>query len=193
MELDNDESTNSNDSSSDTSSTSSSEDASYDDSSSDGSADSDGFCHVSKFDDYFASSRKSLTQVEMEFSPAQIHERKQFAGLTSLAPSVFVTRRYDSLILNGQSPELAQLLELGDSWWLLSDFSAPTTWEQTEKTAVISWNDQSSLHRVPDRRFTVQTTHESSRSASMMGNLKKMFSHQTPSVAMTPPDQRLCK
>eukprot|EP00804_Cyclotella_cryptica_P005852 CCRYP_000144-RC/>CCRYP_000144-RC protein AED:0.03 eAED:0.03 QI:422/1/1/1/0.83/0.71/7/1324/1175 len=197
IELDNDESTNSNDLPSDTSSTSSGEDASYDDSSDESArisqSDSDGFCHVSKFDEYFASSRKSLTQIETESSPIQIHERKQFAGLTSLAPSVFVTRRFDGLILNGQSAELAQLLELGDSWWLLSDFSAPTTWEHAEKTAVTSWNDQSSLHNAPDKMFTVHTAQESSRSASMMGNLKKMFSHQSPSVAMTPPDQRLLR
>jgi hypothetical protein len=206
--MDNDESNDSIDGSSDSSSSteSSDDEPSYEGSSDESakmSEDSDEFCHVShhkslsgsgsfagKFDAYFASSRTSLTNVDQDSSYPERGDNKQFALLTSLAPAVLVTNRYDNLLLNGQSPRLAHLLELGDSWWLLDDFSSPTTWEHTEKTRTYSIN--SPVHN-ESTIFNAQPSHESSRSMAMMGNFKKMFSQTAHSVTMTPPDQRLCK
>ena len=196
------DSNNSNDQSPD-SSTGSSEDHSFDASSDElsQSDDSDGFEKVEvlddsfagKFDEYFASSRKSLTHIDMNISATEIREEeKNFAGITSLAPSVFVTNEYSSILLNGQSPRLAQQLELGDAWWLLPDFSMPDSWEESNKNAHSSQLEQMQLHPTFDAVFTRQPSHESSRSASMVGNLKKMFALQSPSATI-PADQKLCK
>lgn len=205
VDLDNN---NSNDQSPENSSTGSSEDQSFDASSDElsQSDDSDGFCHITpeksggtddsfagKFDEYFSSSRKSLTQIDLDVSASEIREEnKQFAGITSLAPSVLVTNEYNNILLNGQSPQLAQQLELGDAWWLLPDFSAPGSWEESNKTPRSSWDDQIHLHPTSDAVYTRQQSHESSRSASMVGNLKKMFALQSPSASI-PADQKLCE
>lgn len=195
VEVDND-STNSNaQSSSNSSCADSSDHHSFGESSDDesNSDDSDGFCHVAnKFDDYFANSRKSLTHVDMDTVAAEEQEeRKQFSGIASLAPNVFVTHKYDGFLLNGQNPQIAQMLELGFAWWLLSDFSTPTSWEHSEKIPA-SWNEVPAPH-TPDTEYARQPSQiESSRSASMVGNLKKTFTMQSPSASI-PADQRLCK
>ena len=146
---------------------------------------------VSKFDSYFAESRKSLTHIDMVESISHIRkESKQFTGIASLSPSVTVSSQYDNIFLNGQSSQLANILDLGDAWWLLSDFTTPTSWEQSEKSAY-PYASMSPMQIAPDNILLPrQSSHESSRSASMVGNLKKMFTIQSPSV---PPDQRLCK
>jgi hypothetical protein len=165
----------------------SSDGSSADDASS--SSDSDGFCHVaSKFDEYFGSSRKSLTEVDVDAVAVMRDISKQFTGITSLAPAVLVTGQYDNLILNGQSPRLAQLIELGAAWWLLPDFSTPTSWERSEKTATPR-DETSQIYPTSDKVYTDQQSHETSRSASI---LKKMFALQSPSASV-PADQRLCK
>lgn len=187
-EIDNN-SSNSDDGSPDNSSSGSSEDQSFGDSS-DESDDSDGFCHVAnKFDEYFASARKSLTHIDVEDAVTEVRD-EHFAGITSLASSVLVTNEYDNLLLGGQTPQLAHMLELGQAWWLTKDFSTPTSWEHSEKRA---HSDEAPVPPTPDNVYTTQISHsESSRSASMVGNLKKLFALQSPSASI-PADQRLCK
>lgn len=186
----------SNSDSSDDQSFDGSDDQSSDGSSADdASSDSDGFCHVgstSRFDEYFGSSRKSLTQVDIADAAAAVDNRvisKQFTGITSLAPAVLVTGQYDGILLNGQSAKLAQLIELGAVWWLQPDFSTPTSWERSEKTTTTPRDETSHIQPTSERVYTNQQSQESSRSASI---LKKMFALQSPSASI-PADQRLCK
>lgn len=162
------------------------------------SEDSNGFCHVqsedvedsfaSKFDEYFASSRRSLTHIDTDISTNHTRQTsKLFAGITSLAPSILVTNQYKNVLLNGQSAQLAHFLELGDSWWLLPDFSTPHSWEETEK--LNSYRDEKLQHNV-DKIFTRQPSRESSRSLSMVGNFKKL-ALRSPGAPSVPADQRL--
>jgi len=165
------------------------------------SDDSNGFCRVqsedvedsfvSKFDEYFASSRRSLTHIDTDMSTNHTRQTsKLFAGITSLAPSILVTNEYKNVLLNGQSVQIAQLLELGDSWWLLPDFSTPHSWEQTEK---LNTHRDESLHlHSADKIFTRQPSHESSRSLSIIGNFKKL-ALRSPGPPSVPADQRLFK
>jgi len=171
------------------------------------------------FDDYFAASRKSLlgplrasnvddytsTSQKVDATTLEDGSNERFAGLPSLSPNVIVTRRNDEIVLNGQSPELAQLLQLGDCWWLSDDFSVPdSNWNDK---GIISdgsreWDDSNLVQRNTSdpylNNFSNKLTRDrsssyddSSKRLTMMGNLKKLFSYQVPGVAMTPPDQRL--
>lgn len=201
-----------------------------------GSDDSDGFHLVSRqtssasgsfdnmFDAYFSSSRKPLTRAETDLSTQKSYEEArssaiddsssidQFAGLTSLSPNVMITSNHDEVVLNGQTPELAQLLQLGDCWWLNNDdsFSVPnSSWTNGERAANSweRWDDNSVFQRnssdpnlsyaIPERRIERSSSFSSqpveSKQTTMMGNLKKLFSYQSPTVAMTPPDQNLSK
>ncbi|KAL7466238.1 hypothetical protein ACHAXS_006526 [Conticribra weissflogii] len=182
------------------------------------SDDSDSF-EGNMFDDYFAASRKSLlgpfpsSNVDDHSSANQkVGTRtledggnERFAGLPSLSPNVVVTKRYDEIVLNGQLPELAQLLQLGDCWWLSDDFSVPdSNWNDNN---IVSdswgeWNETNSVQRNTSDPYLNSVSHkmtrdrsssydDSSKRLTMMGNLKKLFSYQIPGVAMTPPDQRL--
>jgi hypothetical protein len=147
---------------------------------------------TSMFDDYFSSSRKPLLGAACESSNGV------FAGLPSLSPSVLITRKHDDILLNGQSPFLANLLKLGDQWWLTKDFTVPhSTWQKDERNA----SGDEFWHKPPDppplpspvmRSASFSPTPKLSKHTLMMGNLKKLFANQLPS-AMTPPDQRLRK
>ena len=44
-----------------------------------------------------------------------------------------------------------------------------------------------------ERPLQIKITDSESKQTTMMGNLKKLFSYQSPTVAMTPPDQNLSK
>jgi len=189
---------------------------------SDDSDDSEGFYHVSPndpsqrrssldnmFDDYFSSSRKSLLKPDLDGSGGGASDEK-FAGLPSLSPSVVITRAHDNLLLNGQTPELATMLELGDCWWLTKDFTVPIS-QNGEKHSSNGSNDtvdfprnsssdphlsmglfSSDRTRTRSSSFSSTSNKTSIQHTSMMGNLRKLFAHQLP-TAMTPPDQRLLK
>jgi len=149
------------------------------------------------FDEYFSSSRKSLVGTD------QAAANEAFAG--SLSPSVSITTKYRETILSDQTPQLANLLMLGDQWWLSNDFSIPdSTWRNDDENGmrVICSRyefprDSSDSKVVPSLSDRI-SAHSSalstplSKHGTMMGNLKKLFAHQLP-TAMTPPDQRLCK
>lgn len=128
-------------------------------------------------------------------------EEVNFAGLPSLSPSVLITNKHDDILLNGQTPQLANMLMLGDTWWLNKDFE--------EEVSDATWrNGEKQLEGVPrsssdpclsdptsgdTRRLAPSTSSSPTRlSTSMMGNLKRLFANQLPS-AMTPPDQQMSK
>jgi hypothetical protein len=167
------------------------------------SDDSEGFYHVaasndstpgdssSMFDAYFSSSRKPLLVAERESSSGA------FAGLPSLSPTVLISRKHDDILLNGQSPHLANLLKLGDQWWLTRDFLVPhSNWQNGDRNSENEfWRKSrdprpSSSPIMHSVSFSPSLT--TSKHSSMMGNLKKLFANQ-PSTAITPPDQRLRK
>ena len=166
------------------------------------SDDSESFFHVaasnestlrestSMFDAYFSSSRKPLLGAACESSNGA------FAGLPSLSPSVSITRKHDDILLNGQSPHLANFLKLGDQWWLTKDFTVPhSTWQKDDRNAsgVEFWHKPPNPTPLPNpvvRSTSYSPTPKLSKHTLMMGNLKKLFANQLPSV---PPDQRLRK
>ena len=138
-----------------------------------------------------------------------VSREEKFAGLPSLSPSVAITRKYDDIILSGQTPQLANLLNLGDIWWLTQDFSVPNSVMQSgdKHPTGLEWpkNDNSVFHHnlsdphlssilFPESRARSLSVSELPKSPpkkdSMMGKMKKLFIHQLP-TAMTPPDQRL--
>jgi hypothetical protein len=149
------------------------------------------------FDEYFSSSRKSLVGTD------QAAANEAFAG--SLSPSVSITKKYRETILSDQTPQLANLLILGDQWWLSNDFSIPdSTWRNGDENGMrvicsrYDFPRDSSDSNVVPSLSDRMSAHSSalptplSKHGTMMGNLKKLFAHQLP-TAMTPPDQRLCK
>lgn len=169
------------------------------------------------FDDYFSASRASLLNPAGGADSDSVNKNsivktdatnEHFAGLPSLSPNVVVTKNNDDIVLNGQTPELAQLLELGDCWWLTNDFSVPdSNWDKSEKPANSwgEWGDNlagqrntsdpnlpTHLERKPIERSS-SYDESSSKQHSMIGNLKKLFSYQLPGATMTPPDQRMCE
>ena len=84
--------------------------------------DSDGYYHVeerinSMYDGYFASSRKSLLNVDT--GQGRTEEK---VSLPSLAPFVSLSLKHSESIICGQSPNLASRLDVGDTWWLDSNF-----------------------------------------------------------------------
>ncbi|KAL9180041.1 hypothetical protein ACHAXT_008011 [Thalassiosira profunda] len=181
------------------------------------SDDSEGFFHVSSknssrrnsldkaFDEYWAESRKPLMGGEQE-GPGASDEK--FVGLPSLSPSVAVTAKYDQIMIHGQTPELAQRLDLGNVWWLLSDFAIPDgrqNGSNRQADGVEGTSGAPTFPRNSSDPFMSTTLPDTamSRSASfspatklkqssMVSSLKKLFAHQLP-TAMTPPDQRLLK
>jgi len=120
------------------------------------------------FDEYFASSRKPLLGEENKGA------NEVFAGLPSLSPSVLITRKYDDILLNGQTPQLANLLKLGDEWWLSQDFSVP----DIGRCQIIKKNTTDSK----DTKQEPSSGDDSKAGSSMMGSLKKMFANQLSSV-----------
>jgi len=92
------------------------------------SSDSDGFYHVDKeerlnsmLDVYFTSSRKPL--LDMDTGQGR---NEEIVSLPSLSPFVSVSLKHSGEIICGQSPDLADLLDVGDAWWLDSNFIQPT-------------------------------------------------------------------
>jgi len=149
--------------------------------------------NTSMFDAYFSSSRTPLLGGEVE---EDNNKHGAFTGFPSLSPSVMISRKHEDILLNGQSPLLAQLLKLGDQWWLTKDFTIPySTWQTDERNAMI---DEQPLRKTLVRPASAMRSSsdspslKSSKHVSMMGNLKKLFVNQLP-TAMTPPDQRLRK
>jgi len=121
------------------------------------------------FDEYFASSRKPLLGEENKGA------NEVFAGLPSLSPSVLITRKYDDILLNGQTPQLANMLKLGDEWWLSQDFSVP----DIGRCQIIKKNTTNSKGNKQQPSSGDDSNREGS---SIMGSLKKMFANQLPSV-----------
>ena len=127
------------------------------------------------FDEYFASSRKPLLGEENKGA------NEVFAGLPSLSPSVLITRKYDDILLNGQTPQLANMLKLGDEWWLSQDFSVP----DIGRCQIIKKNTTDSK----DVKQQPSSGDKGREGSSMMGSLKKMFANQLPStIAAAPSD-----
>lgn len=183
-------------------------------------SDDEGFFHVSKaYNDYFAASRKSLlgASAEGDSSAQQNSDKgsskdeneaddanKKFTGLSSISPAVAITGKYNDIVFNGQTPELANLLQLGDCWWLREDFSVPDYGSKNSDKPVVSRNDNKSIHRnssdptlpytpnQPDleRTWSLQPLQKKkNKQTSMMGNIKRLM---PPGIIMsTPPDQRL--
>lgn len=173
------------------------------DDSNDDESDNDGFYHVAAstespekggsdlFDEYFSASQKPLLGAEEEANNVPT-----FTGLQSLSPSVLITTKYDDILLSGQTPHLANLLKLGDEWWLTKNFTVPaaTSWQQS------GVNQSRSSHKFPQAASTssyqtepalpVSLSTRVTKHSSMLGNLKKMFAGQLPSD-MAPPDQHL--
>ena len=186
-------------------------------------SENDGFFHVSKaYNAYFSDSRKSLLGEDSD-NESNIHKddgggeqpkgagdtgdtNKNFAGLSSISPAIAITRKYTDLVLNGQTPELANRLQLGDCWWLASDFSIPSNVgknidgpganrQENNKAAVKRNNSNPDFPYSPnrpsgkslERTWSLQPQPSSNKQTSMMGNLKKLM---LPGMA-TPPDQRL--
>jgi len=164
------------------------------------SDDSEGFYHVASSD--------SPRRHSLDFSTTE-HEgaNEAFAGLPSLSPSVVITRKHDDILLNGQTPKLANILKLGEQWFLTKDFSVPDA--GCGKRAVITGLEGPKDMEFPrnssdpylssspfaDRTLARSSSFspppsKSSKHTSMMGNLKKLFANQLP-TAMAPPDQRL--
>lgn len=217
----NDDSVNDEDASgsSDDSSISSSEDVEVvldSDESSD--SDDDGFFHVSKaYNDYFSASRKSLLGASADSEPSthknvnkdsskdendMTDANAKFTGLSSISPAVSITGKYNDIVFNGQSPELANLLQLGDCWWLAKDFSVPD-YKNNDISAAIRSDNKSIQRNTSDpaltysptkpglgRTWSLQPAHKNKdKQTSMMGNLKRLM---PPGIIMsTPPDQRL--
>ena len=172
------------------------------------SNDSDGMVNVDNmFDDYFASSRKSVLGSEHE--GAGQSKDGNFAGLPSLAPSVIITKEYEDIILNGQTPKLANQLKLGDVWWLTKDFVAPDNTSSERPYNSDGQEDNSTFFRnssdpyLASSSFSEPSLERSSSFSnttkskqrldnSMISKMKLLFANQLP-TAMTPPDQRLCK
>eukprot|EP00984_Skeletonema_dohrnii_P027712 scaffold17342_cov112-Skeletonema_dohrnii-CCMP3373.AAC.5 len=183
-------------------------------------SDDEGFFHVSKaYNDYFSSSRKSLLGASAE-SDSHAHKNadkgspedendsddanKKFAGLSSISPAVTITGKYNDIVFNGQSPELANLLQLGDCWWLAKDFSVPDYGGKNSDIPAASRNDNKSIQRntsdptLPynpiqpglERTWSLQPQQKNkNKQSSMMGNIKRLM---PPGIVMsTPPDQRL--
>ncbi|KAL7493275.1 hypothetical protein ACHAWT_004835 [Skeletonema menzelii] len=183
-------------------------------------SDDEGFFHVSKaYNDYFAASRKSLlgASAESESNAQQNSDKgsskveneeedanKKFTGLSSISPAVAITGKYNDIVFNGQSPELANLLQLGDCWWLAKDFSVPDYGSKNSDTPAVSRNDNKSIQRntsdptLPynpnqpelERTWSLQPLQKKkNKQTSMMGNIKRLM---PPGIIMsTPPDQRL--
>ena len=98
------------------------------------SSDSDGFYHVDKeerlnsmLDVYFASSRKSLLDVDTGQGRTE-----EIVSLPSLSPFVSISLIHSGDIICGQSPKLAARLDVGDTWWLDSNFNQHHQCEPTE-------------------------------------------------------------
>ncbi|KAL7456072.1 hypothetical protein ACHAWC_008345 [Mediolabrus comicus] len=185
-------------------------------------SENDGFFHVSKaYKAYFSDSRKSLLGEDSD-NESNIHKddgggeqpkgsgdtsdaNKNFAGLSSISPAIAITRKYTDLVLNGHTPELANRLQLGDCWWLASDFSIPSNVgknidgpganRQENNKPVKRNNSNPDFPYSPnrpsgkslERTWSLQPQPSSNKQTSMMGNLKKLM---LPGMA-TPPDQRL--
>jgi len=155
----------------------------------------------------FSASRKSL------LDPEGKETNEAFAGLPSLSPSVTITRKHDDILLNGQSPELANRLELGNVWFLTKDFAVPDsafTWtngknhaqdlEESTENMEFARNSSdpylagSSLFADKSIMSRSSSFSPTSKSSKLMGNLKKLFANQLElPTAMTPSDQCLCK
>jgi len=183
-------------------------------------SDDEGFFHVSKaYNDYFSASRKSLLGEDAD-SDSNAHKdagkesskddkdkddaNKNFAGLSSISPTIVITGKYTDKVFNGQTPELANLLQLGDCWWLASDFSVPDYGGKNSETPTATRNDSKSIQRntsdptLPyspsrsglERTWSLQPLQKNkNKQTSMMGNIKRLM---PPGIIMsTPPDQRL--
>ncbi|KAL7428343.1 hypothetical protein ACHAXM_001235 [Skeletonema potamos] len=181
-------------------------------------SDDEGFFHVSKaYNDYFSASRKSLLG-EYADSDSHAHKdvskeslkddkdtddaNKNFAGLSSISPTIAITGKYTDIIFNGQTPELANLLQLGDCWWLASDFSVPDYGGKNSDSPAATRSDNKSIQRntsdptLPyspsrsglERTWSLQPLQKNkNKQTSMMGNIKRLM----PPGIITPPDQRL--
>ena len=204
----------------DSSSSSSYEDVEVELESESSDSDEEGFFHVSKsYNDYFSAARKSLLEVSADsdsitnkqtdkiISPIDESDaddaNKYFAGPSSISPSVAISGQYNGIVYNSQTPELANLLKLGNCWWLTEDFLVPD-YDGTHSdsdTPAARRNDNKSMHRnISDpslihspswpgleRTWSLQPVYKSkNKQTSMMGKL------MPPGVNMsTPPDQRL--
>ena len=166
---------------------------------SDVSDDSRGFCNSpprgninSMLDNYFSPSHEPLTEIKRARSGGS----NEFAGLPSLSPHVVITRKYDDLLLSQQTPKLANMLNLGDTWWLTEDFEVPVSscpGEMNYDSARPNKGSAEFLRKFAERKLERSLSFTSSfKSSQHASRMVGLFAHQLP-TSMTPPDRCLCK